>query len=126
MPQHAIGPPLLGQLHNRTRQIAIELFELGFKAREERKGVRGGSRESPDDLVVVKAPQLLRRSFQHFRSQRHLTVTGHHHFTAPADAQDGCGTYSFFHVGWILNFSRDSVAMRWSLTLMVQRFILWN
>jgi hypothetical protein len=51
-----------------------------------------------------------------------LTVTGHHHFTAPADAQDGCGTYSFFHVGWILNFSRDSVAMRWSLTHMVQRF----
>src|ERR1700678_2722371 len=104
MPQNSIGTPFLGQLHYRTRQIAVELFELRFKAREEREGVGGGTRESGDDLVVVKAPQFLGRSLQHFRAERHLPVSGHHHFPTPADAQDGCGTYSFFHVELILNF----------------------
>src|ERR1700721_4726984 len=108
MPQHAIGAPFLGELHHRARKIAVELFELGFEARKQRERVGRRPGKSGYDLVAIKAPQLLGGSLQYFRTQRHLTVAGHHHFPAPANAEDGCGTYSFFHVGLIL----DSLGQR--------------
>ena len=41
-------------------EIAAVLFELGFKAREQREGIGGGAGETGDDFAVVEAAQLLR------------------------------------------------------------------
>ena len=59
MPQHVVGAPFLGQLHHGARQVAVELLQLGFEAREQREGVRRGAGESRQDLVVVEAAQFL-------------------------------------------------------------------
>ena len=56
--QHAVGAPVLRQLHHGARQIAVELFELGFEAREQREGVGGGAGEPGQNLVVVEPAEL--------------------------------------------------------------------
>ena len=90
MPQYAIGAPLFRQFDHRAREIAVELFELGFKAREERESVGRGTGESGHDPVVVKAAELARRGFQHFLAERDLAVAGHDHLAAFADTQNCC------------------------------------
>jgi hypothetical protein len=59
MAKHAVGAPFFGELNHRARQIAVKLFELRFEAREEREGIGGGSGESSENLVAIKAAQLL-------------------------------------------------------------------
>ena len=110
MAQHAVGAPFLGQLDHGARQIAVELLELGFEAREQREGVGRGAGESGQNLVVVKAAQLFGGGFQHFLAERDLAVAGHHDFSVPAHAKDGGGTNSLFH--WRIEFSISWTAPR--------------
>src|SRR6185436_8440534 len=52
--QNFVGSPILGQLHYGPRKISVELLQLGFEAREKRKGVGGGSGETGENFVVIK------------------------------------------------------------------------
>ena len=84
--QHAVRAPLLGQFHHRARQIAVELLQLRFEAREEREGVGRGAGEARQNLVVVEAAQLPGRRLQHLVPERHLPVAGHHDLVVAAHA----------------------------------------
>ena len=91
MPQNFVRSPVLCELNDGSGQVAVVLFEFGFEAREEREGVGGGTRESRDDTVLVKAAEFLRGAFEDFRSDGDLTVTSHHYFAVSADTQDRRG-----------------------------------
>ena len=58
MAQDFVRAPVLRQFHHGARQIAVELLQLGFKTREERKSVGGRPGKSRQDLVVVEPAQL--------------------------------------------------------------------
>src|SRR5436309_1574145 len=53
MTQDLVGAPILGQFHYGPWKISVELLQLGFEAREKRKGVRCGSGEAGENLVVI-------------------------------------------------------------------------
>jgi hypothetical protein len=61
--QHAVGPPLLGQLDRRPLEAAAVLLDLGLELGEQGQAVGGGAREAGQDLAVVQAAQLARVCF---------------------------------------------------------------
>jgi hypothetical protein len=44
--QHAVGAPVLGQLHGGAGQVALVLLELALEALEQREGIGGGAGET--------------------------------------------------------------------------------
>src|SRR5215831_10859071 len=58
MPENLVGAPVLRELYYRARKIAVELLELRFKTREQRKRVRGRSGKTGQNLVVIKTAEL--------------------------------------------------------------------
>src|SRR5579872_5451778 len=97
MAKHAVRAPLLGELHHGARQIAVELLQLGLKACKKGEGVRGGTRKSSQNFIVIKPSKLLGGRFEHFAAQRYLAITGHYNFSIPADAQNGSRSNSSLH-----------------------------
>src|SRR5229473_1799717 len=102
MPQDLVSAPFLGQLHDRAWEIAVELFELALEPREQRESVRGRAGKSGENLVIVQAAQFFRGRFQHFVTDSHLPVAGHHDFAVAADADHRRRTYFLFH--WSSSF----------------------
>jgi hypothetical protein len=56
--QHAVGAPVLGELHRGAQQVALVLLELRLEALEEREGVGGRAREAREDAVLVERRTL--------------------------------------------------------------------
>ncbi len=97
MAQHAVGAPVLRQFHSGAREVAVELFQLRFEAREQGERVSGGSRKTGQDLVVVDAAQLLRGRFQDFVAEGHLPIARHHYFVVSPDTENRRRAYALFH-----------------------------
>ena len=58
---------------------------------------RAGPIETGEDLIVVEAPNLLRRLLDDGLAKGHLTVAGEHGVVAMADGEDGCAVkHRFF------------------------------
>ena len=53
--QHAIGAPVLRQLHRGAREVAVELFQPRLELLEQRDAVGGAAREAGQDLAVAPA-----------------------------------------------------------------------
>ena len=92
--QNAVRAPFLGQFHDAARQVAVELLQLGFEAREQREGVGRGAGETGQDLVVVEPAQLSGGRLSGLPAQGDLAVAGHHDFAVAAHTQDCCRTDS--------------------------------
>ena len=60
--EDAVGAPVLRQLDGRPLEVAAVLFELRLEPGEQRERIGGRAGESGQDLVVVEAPDLPRRS----------------------------------------------------------------
>ena len=86
MTQHAVRSPVLGKFDDGARKVAVMLFELRFKAREEREGVGGGAGEPGHDLSVIKTAKFLGGGFQNLRALGDLSIAGHHDFAVAAHA----------------------------------------
>src|SRR5262249_57296879 len=70
----AIGPPVLGQLDGRARELARILFELAFEALEQREGIGGRAREAADDVALAQAADLLGVGLHNGLADRYLAV----------------------------------------------------
>ena len=62
------------------------LFELRFKASEERECVGCGAGESGDYLSVIKTAEFLGGGFQNLRALGDLSIARHHDFPVAAHA----------------------------------------
>ena len=89
VPQIAVRPPVLGQLHGRPGQLSGILFELGFQALEQGERIRRGAGESGDHLAVAETADLPRALLDNGVADAHLPVAGDHHLLALADGQNG-------------------------------------
>src|SRR5690606_16723766 len=90
--QHAIGAPVLGELHRRPADVARVVLELAFEALEQGEGVGGGTREARQHGVVVHAPHLARVVLDHRVAHGDLAVGGHHHLVVAAHRDHGGGS----------------------------------
>ena len=61
MPKHPVRAPLLGEFHDRARQISIVLLQFRLEACEQGKSIGSGSGETRHDLAVIQPAQLLGR-----------------------------------------------------------------
>src|SRR5687767_486093 len=75
MAEHLVSAPLFAQLDRRAFEITVILFELGFKAREQRKRVACCSRETGQNLIVVESPDLFGAGFHDSLAEGHLPVS---------------------------------------------------
>ena len=87
-PQDAVGPPVLGQLHDRPLEVAAVLFELGFEAREQRERVGRRAGKAGENPVVVELPDLPGRLLDDGVAERDLAIARHHRPGAVANRQD--------------------------------------
>src|SRR5207245_9694679 len=94
--QHAVGAPLLCQFHHRSREIAVELLEFLFESCKERKSVGGRSRETCENFVAVKTPELSGRALKHHVAQRDLPVARHHDLCLATPPDDRTRSYLLF------------------------------
>ena len=88
--KRAVGAPVTRQFHGGALEIAPVLFELGFKAREQREGIGGRSGKAGENAVVVQPTDLARALFHHRLSEGDLAVAGEHGVIALPDRKD-CG-----------------------------------
>src|ERR1041385_1879610 len=88
MPQELVSPPITSQFHRSPAEIAVILLQLGLKTAEQGKGVRGRSRKSRNDLVVVEPPDLLGRMLDHRFPKRDLAISGKHDLAIAAHRQN--------------------------------------
>jgi hypothetical protein len=86
--QHAIAPPLLGQLDRRPPEVAAMLLEPRLEPLEQGEGVGRRAGEPCQHPIVVDAPHLARGVLQHRLADGHLPVASHGHPTAMADRDD--------------------------------------
>ena len=89
--KHAIGAPVLGQLHGRSLEVAAILFELGLEAREQGKRIRRRTGKSGQDAIVVEPASLAGVLLDDGVTERDLTVAGHDGLVAMTDGQDSGG-----------------------------------
>jgi hypothetical protein len=92
--EELVGAPVLGELDGGAAEVAAVLLELGLEAGEEREGVGGGARKAGEDLVVIEAADFLGGVLHDGRAEGDLSVGGHHHAVAAANAQDGGGAHA--------------------------------
>src|SRR5215471_879852 len=97
MSQRAVCAPLLGKLHDGARKIAVELFQLGFKAGEKRKRVGCRAGKSSQNLVVIEPAQLAGRTLQNLAAVAYLAVSRHHDFVIATNANHRRGSYLLSH-----------------------------
>ena len=86
--QHAVGAPVFRELDGGPLEIAAILFELGFEAREQCKGVRGRAREPSQDAIVVQLADLASGLLDHGVAEGDLTVARHDGFVTMPNRQD--------------------------------------
>lgn len=72
-------------------ELAGELLEFGFEAREEIEGVGGGTGESGEDFLLIEAADFFCGVLEDVIAQRDLAVCGHDDLAVAADADYGCG-----------------------------------
>src|SRR5215216_3635451 len=75
MAQNLVCAPLFAQFDRRTLEIAVILFEFALETSQQREGIAGCSGETSENLVVIKAPNLLGTRFHHGFAHRHLPVS---------------------------------------------------
>src|SRR5215207_7458540 len=73
-PEQPVRSPVARQLHGRPLEIAAVLFELRFKAREQRKRIGGRPGEAGEDALVVEATDLAGAVFHDGVAERDLAV----------------------------------------------------
>ena len=91
MPEHPVGPPVLGEFHARAFQVSPMGFELRLELGEQRLGVRGGPGETGEDRAFAHPAQLARTVLHHDVPQGDLSVGGQRRAPAAANGQDGRG-----------------------------------
>ena len=52
--QDPIGPPILGQLHRRSLQVAVKLLQLAFEFLEQGESVRSRPGKAGDHTVMME------------------------------------------------------------------------
>ena len=87
--QHAVGAPILGQLHRRAHQVALVFFQLGLEAFEQGEGVGGATGEAGQYLVVIQAAHLACGGLDHDIAEGYLAVAAQRHALATAHRYDG-------------------------------------
>ena len=86
--QHLVGAPVLGQLDGGAAQVAVILLQLRLEASEQREGVGGGTGKAGEDLVLIQAANLAGRVLNDAFPEGDLAVSGHNHFSIPANAKN--------------------------------------
>ena len=94
-----ILPPVGGQLHRSSGQIARKLLQARLKFFAQRKGVRHRSGKADHDLVVIDAADLFRaRLHDGVLAHGHLPIAGDRGLSVFLHRDDGCaaeGTFIF-------------------------------
>src|SRR6185437_5427358 len=96
MAQKFVGTPVFGEFDRRAANIAVVLLQLGLKAAEKRKSVGGGTRESRQDFLLIKPPDLAGIVLDHTFTKRDLSVPGHDNAAIAADAKNCSGANQTF------------------------------
>src|SRR5262249_4673802 len=91
--QNPIGPPILGQLHRRSFQIAVKLFQLAFKFLEQSESICSCSSKAGDHTVVMELSNLARAVFHHGLAETDLAIPDDYDFPAAANREYGCTVY---------------------------------
>ena len=86
MTQNFVSAPFLAQLDRRALEISMILFELAFEARQQRKGIAGGSGKAGQNIIVVEPANFLALAFMRFRPglPGHHRQSRHVHLSVPA------------------------------------------
>ena len=87
--QHAVGAPVLGELHRALEQLSLVLLELGLEPLEEGERVGRGAREAREHAVLVEAAHLAGGGLHDDVAEGHLAVAAHGDLVAAAHAEDG-------------------------------------
>ena len=95
--QDAIRAPVFGQLYGRALQITVELLQFTFELFEKRERIRGGTRKTGDDPVMMKLAHLARVVFHHRLPEAYLPVTRHDDFAAMTNGQYGRTVHHVFN-----------------------------
>src|SRR5262249_43905677 len=89
MAQGAIRAPLFGQFYDGAAQIAVKLLQLLLKTGKQRERIGRATRETRDNLVVIKPADFARLLLHHTFAHRHLAITAHGKVPIPAYTEDG-------------------------------------
>src|SRR5262249_54447681 len=76
-------------LHRRALEVASILLQLRFEPSEQRERVGGRSRETGQDAIVVKPPDLARAVLDDGLAEGHLAVAGQNRAVAMPDGKYG-------------------------------------
>ena len=72
--QHAVGAPVLGELHGGASELPPVLLQLALEALEQREGVGGAAGETRQHLALVETPGLVGIALEDGVTERHLAV----------------------------------------------------
>ena len=89
MPQKFVGAPVFRQFDGGAAEVAVILLQLGLEAAEQGESVGGRAGKSGQNLVLIKAANLLCPVLDDGFAERDLAVAGHDDFVVAADAEDG-------------------------------------
>ena len=98
--QHTIGAPILGELHSRSREVALMLLQFGLEPLEQGKRIGGSAGKARDHLIVIKPPDFAGVAFHAGIAQCHLTVSTNDDAIIPTYGENrrsmhGCFTHVF-------------------------------
>src|SRR6185295_4811464 len=89
--QHAIAPPILGELYSGALEITRISLQLLLEFLEQSERVCRRPGESSQQLAAVESPHLLGVGFHHRLADGHLAVAAKGDLPVPANGENSCG-----------------------------------